>query len=196
MTRTEICNAALAHIGETRIPDYESSAPVAQNLRSSWDACRRSALRSHHWNFALCRVALSADATAPQHGYKYSFALPSDYIIAIQINGIAAGTQAAEFSIEAGAILTDSATVNLFYVRDVEECSRWDDGFVEFFTYRLAARVAPAITSQPSIAGDLEARAMQALQLAKGGDSRESRLHIIRGTQNSGYAAARAGCAY
>lgn len=193
MDRTAICNAALAHIGQARISDFDAPGPTAQACRDAWDLCRQSALRSYHWNFALHRMALSASATAPQHGYSYAFSLPTDYLKAIQVNGLTAGTSWAEFSIEGGNILTNDSTVNLWYVRDVEESSRWDSAFIEFFTYRLAAAVASRITTSTSLAESLEARAMAMLDKAKEGDADESSPHVIRGVQYSGYATARRG---
>lgn len=129
----------------------------------------------------------------PPFGYAYSFDLPSDYLRALEVNGIDAGTGKATWDIEGNKLLTDEATVQLRYTAKVTDTTLWDQSFVEAFAFKLAARVAPGISTAVGLAGQMDQRADEYLLRAFGPDNIESKPRAVQAWDGSGYLEARRG---
>ena len=190
MTATEIANMALGHLGTARIADFEENSPAAENVRRFWRVCRRTALREFDWNFALARLALSATLNLPA-GVSKAYVLPADYLRLVELNGVPAGTGQTTFEVERGLLITNEDPVVIKYIRDEESASAWDDNFAVFLSYRLAAAIAPSLSTQSALADAMMTKAAAALNAAKGLDSVESKPRVIRGPETSGYYLAR-----
>lgn len=91
--------------------------------------------------------------------FQYRFALPTDCLRMVRINGC----EADEYRLEGGYVCTNEATVYLEYITDVGE-TEYDSSFVDVFATRLAAEMAVALN--PGAAGALwasyEAKMLQA----------------------------------
>ena len=78
-SKTDICNSALLRVGASTITDIADDSPEARACSIQYDSNRRSELRRHPWNFAITRVVLAPDSSAPvDKNYTYQFTLPSD----------------------------------------------------------------------------------------------------------------------
>jgi len=193
MTKTELANIALGHIGSAKIQSIDENSPAAEHCRRMWEFVRDGLLRQRHWNFALTRSALSALSQDPAFGYAFAYQLPADYLLAIEWNGREAGTGESAFDIESGTLLCDDESGNLRYVRVVESVSSWDASFCEAFSYKLAAAIAPSISSSANLADSLMQRGEQVMVRAFGPDNLETRPRVILAQTDSAYAAARLG---
>ena len=108
MTDLQLCNLALARLGEARVYDLTEDQFVAVQCARQFPLAAEEVLRSHRWNFASARVALSRLAEAPAFGFKYAYALPTDCLRVLEVNGVSgAGEPGAECEIECRALLTD-----------------------------------------------------------------------------------------
>ena len=179
MTQTEIANRALAHLGAHRIVDMGESSPSAEHIRRCWDAERRATLRLGHWNFAKARAVLSA-TTAPAFGWTKAYVLPADCLALIAFNGILAGTSKTDFEVEAGLVLSNSETAQLAYIRDVPDCTQWDDVFVQAFALRMAAAIAPSLTASSATAAAFIQEAERVLGSARVVNATDTRPDVIR----------------
>lgn len=130
---------------------------------------------------------------APAFDYLYAYALPSDYLLALEWNGREAGTAQAEFDIEGTSLLSDDTCSQLRYVAQITDTTKWDDSFCEAFAFRLAARVAPGITTAQGLAGQLDQRAEQYLLKAFGPDNVETKPRAVLAQSRSGWLDARFG---
>lgn len=199
MTKTELANIALGHLGHALISSIDEASPAAQHCRRMWDFCRDGLLRQRHWNFALARADLTRLSSAPPFGWTAAFQLPSDYLLAVEWNGMEAGTGESEFDIEGEMLLADVASdeetprAELRYVRRVEEVSKWDASFCEAFSYKLAAALAPSITSSSTLTQDMDRKAEIVMQKAFGPDNVETRPRVVLAQEGSGWLAARQG---
>ena len=147
MTKTELANQALSCLGEaTSIADFDEDSPNAITIRIHYDRVRQSLLRSHPWNFATGRAAITADATAPAFGWGYRYALPADCLLVRTYNGFEADLEEYNFVIEGSWILSDSDTAKITYVTDEEDTTLFDALFIDVLVHRLAAAVALDIT--------------------------------------------------
>lgn len=61
MTQLELCNVALAHLGEARIAALTDDTAAARACALHYEPTRKEVLRSHRWNFAIARDILTPD---------------------------------------------------------------------------------------------------------------------------------------
>ena len=199
MTKTELANIALGHIGSAKIQSIDENSPAAEHCRRMWEFVRDGLLRQRHWNFALARAVLSKLDDAPAFDWDSAYQLPNDYLLAISWNGREAGTGESSFDIEDGKLLCDAdsngttETANLRYVKRVESVSAWDASFCEAFTYKLAAAIAPSLSTSGNLAADLMQKAEALMVRAFGPDNLESRPRVVLAQTGSAYLAARQG---
>ena len=158
-TDVSICANALILLAENPINDFsEANTPggldrarIAENL---WSSTRDSVLRSHTWNCAKTRVALSPEATAPAFGYTKRFVLPADWLRNVSINGYDADEVDYEVETIAGGgkrLLMDYETLNLVYIWKNTDVSTWDPMLVEACEYKMAAKMAYPITQDKEL---------------------------------------------
>lgn len=193
MTRTELANVALGHLGVSGLADIAEATVEAERIRLHWSIVRDNLLRQRPWNFATRRATLSALADAPAFDWDYAYQLPSDYLQAQAVNGKQAGTGEAEYEISDGQILTDDETCELKYTALVEEAGRWSATFCDAFTHLLAAAVAPALSTAPGLGDAMRQRAEEITVLAIGPENREARPRAVLAQSGSGWLKARMG---
>lgn len=141
-TVVDCCNSALQRVGATTILSLSDNSPEARVCSVAYDSNRRDELRKHTWNFAVKRVVLAPDATAPAFDYMYQFTLPSDCLRVLR-----PATPDLDWQIEGRKILTnDSATLNLRYVSDVVDCAQWDASFYNVMAASLAIDIVERLT--------------------------------------------------
>lgn len=180
MTPTDIVNQALGLLGESAISGYDENLPVARAARAHYETTRDSLLRRHRWNFARKRAELSQLSEAPAFGFANKYALPSDCLRVLQLNGLSALECEADFEIEGLELLTDADTAKIVYVARIADPSKWDSLFVEAFIYKLGAALAIQVADSLQKQQILESRFEQLkLPSAIGVDARESKPRVI-----------------
>lgn len=162
-SQTRIANRALILLGTSaRVISVDDPAPLAKQIKDLWHESRRAGIASHPWNFALHRVPLNADGTAPAFGYARRFALPPDNLgwkpwprdHALYFEAVEEG----------GYLLSDAvAPLPLRYVRDVEDVGAWSPHFQVFMAYQLAMDLADSATQFSAKAQDMAQMRMEAL---------------------------------
>jgi hypothetical protein len=183
MTPTDICNMALSRLGEPRISDIDENTPRAISCRAHFDVVRDSLLRSHPWNFAVSRALLTQSATAPVFGFDFAYALPSDFLRLMTLNGIQADMCVSDFTLESGQLLTYADEAKITYVRRVIDPTAYDPIFLEVLAFRLASAVAMDVTSDIERRNSMEQLAALRLAAATFTDSGENRARIAPTTQ-------------
>lgn len=153
MTATTIANLALARLGNTTISDITEDSETARACLVLYDQTRREVLRSHRWNFATKRAALSELADAPAFGWEHQFELPSDAIRILEVGESEHGDTLSErFVIEGQALLTDQDSVNLVYVYDCQNPELFDPLFVEALAVKMAVKLSTTLAGASSLA--------------------------------------------
>lgn len=83
----DICNLALAHLGDTAtvssIDPPEGSAQ-AEHCKRFYPIARDSLFQMHNWGFSSKRIQL-AEVTNTTTTWAYAYALPSDIVVAISV---------------------------------------------------------------------------------------------------------------
>lgn len=119
MTKIELCNVALAHLGEARITTIADETASARACALHYEPTRKEVLRSHRWNFAISRAVLApawvtltgaAESGGEIEITKSSHGLTTGTRIAVKdVGGVSAAT---------GSWLVTSTGVNTFTLDD------------------------------------------------------------------------------
>jgi hypothetical protein len=154
-TITTICNLALSKIGARKIIDIEEESNEARACKMFYAECRDEVLRSHRWNFAITRVALTQVASEPAFGWRNGFEIPTDCLRVFEVNGWDLARREGNWELEGRLVMTDEEMVDIRYIRRVEDANLFDSIFVEAFATKLAGAVTMSITGSGPMASEL-----------------------------------------
>ena len=82
----DICNSALIKLGAGRITSLSDDSKAGKLCNEQYDKIRKQLLRSHPWNFAIRRKALTKTANTPAYKYSSEFLLPTDCLRVLETN--------------------------------------------------------------------------------------------------------------
>lgn len=165
-TETDLLNDALGLIGAERITAIDDGSTNSNYCASMYPAMRDSLLRSHHWNFAVTRVELAQDVTAPVFGYAYSYSLPAnclkviDYGGALPVSGTAVMVypfwpynqrNVVNYKIEGRKLYSNDGQALIVYLRQETNPALWDPMFYQAVVHGLASKLANAIRKDPKL---------------------------------------------
>lgn len=160
VTRLDICNRALARLGQAQITDFDALTVVPKLCKQHYDSVRLQLLRSHPWNFAMKREPLAQHNDEPRFGPTYQYHLPPGCVSAVAAYSDLEGRcRIDRFSIENGELLTNHEEVYLLYVHDYTDPTYWDSVFTEAVVVQLAARMAVPLGKEeivPTLIQELE----------------------------------------
>jgi hypothetical protein len=174
----QVANRALTKLGSARITSLADDVKAARSISSCFEDLRDDELRAHRWQFAMKRTSLAALSDAPAFGYKYQYALPSDFLridmvddrfpAAIMDNYIDA--EYLEWTLEGNVILTDiAAPLKLRYIAQITDPTLWDENFREALASRIAMEIAEDLTQsenkKASAAKDYDRSIRQAIRI-------------------------------
>lgn len=152
-SKIEICNNALSRIGSKRINSFEDTNESARQCSLIYEEKLSEMLSSHDWGFATKKVKLALLGSVEEQEriseYKFSYALPSDFlrIISMNPNGVyyyAPRPIIPSYSIVGRTIETDIKDPVLTYTRMIDNPADLPSYFVKAFIYVLAeALVVP-----------------------------------------------------
>ena len=173
MSRTSVANEALIMIGKTTLSDIDSDTSTeAKVALLAFDPTRQDLLRMHPWNFAIKRIALAASATDPVFRYDKAYNLPSDCVRVLAVED----SQDWKVEVNNGvqAIVCDqSSPINLLYVADITDDTKWDASFHKLFVYKLAADMVFALVPDEDLRTGLLNTFLVQLSIARGIDATE-----------------------
>lgn len=159
MTNTDICNLALAFIGQGRIDSIDEKIESARQCKLHYDHVRQYMLQMHRWGFADKYMKLaSLDTTTP--GWKYTYIYPKDCLAIKQIyNSEGAAVKDGEYNEYAMGTMDTSTRVivsnieNAYadYTMDIENADMFSPDFTEALSRGLAAVLAFPLTGSISI---------------------------------------------
>lgn len=158
MEWVDICNMALDRLGEDPITALTDETKTAEACNRNYEQARDEVLQAWNWMSARHRKALTADATAPDWGWDYRYALPTTpyclRLISIEYDY--------EYTLEGRWILTDEADgLNILYTKRITDPTEVDPWLAKAIALRLAAdicrHIVPSSTLKNDLLGELEA---------------------------------------
>jgi len=175
---TEIANAALVEVGAASITDLDADTTTHGGIVRRWYTHTRDAmLRRYTWNFALARQALSQDATGPDFEFTYSYTLPTNPYC---LRALEMYNSMSEWKTEGRKLLTDDSSVNLKYIKRVENEVDFDDLFTDALIFTLAANISISIKRDNALALKLMEVAEIKTQTARTHDSQEGTYNVMK----------------
>lgn len=157
--KLDICNRALAFLGQEGITSFEDTAESARRCRLFYDACRREILRAHEWGFAvrLRPLALLKKGTEPLWPFVYAY--PQDALFVCRVFGhadAAAGRPWREISFKGRRALACAIEeAHARYICDEEDPARFDPLFSRALALALAADLCLSLTGDYTLGQNL-----------------------------------------
>lgn len=188
-SETDCLNDALGQIGAAKITSMEDGSTNANACKIFYPSLRDGLIRSHHWNFAIKRVELALDTTAPTFGFAYAYTLPPDNLKVLDYGGASPSTATFPYAlwpgsryrpyykIESGKLLSNDGQAWVVYLRRVTNPDEWDALFYQVVATQLASKLAAAIPKDMKKAAELLSQAVNVLlPLALASDGQEGSI--------------------
>lgn len=169
-SKIQVCSNALILLGQSTIASFSESSDRATACSNLWDNSRQAVLRSHPWNCAMKRVALTPDANTPAFDWAYQFALPGD---CLRVLSVGQDGEVPEYKLEGRKILIDDNPLYLRYIFDNDDVASWDTQLVECMTRYMAFSMAYALTKSASLRDSIYQEFTLLLKKAKAVDGQE-----------------------
>lgn len=167
VTKLEIVNRALRRIGAKSTDNLADGSNNSESVNDVYEVLRRSELTLNYWTFAIRRVQLTADVTAPINGRAYQYTLPADYLRRAPDDPGYAETKK-DYLLEGAKLLTDTGnTLYLRYVYDVTDDTLFPPLFADALAARLAMELAEPLTGSASKVQSCEAAYTYFIRQAK-----------------------------
>lgn len=159
-SKTAVVNLALRHLKNDPVtsiepPDANSKAAAAG---AAWyDQARRDTLEAHSWNFATKRAQLTAEVTDPAFEYAKQYELPNDFIRMGRV-GLDWDDPITDYEIEENYIICDEESpLDIVYVSDFENVSKFSPKFITAMAFKLAQFMAYELTGNANLVQVMEA---------------------------------------
>jgi hypothetical protein len=133
--RIEIINIALARLGESPIQALDEGTVAASTAKLLYTQARQETLREYTWAFALKQATLARYESTPAD-FSYAFALPTDCLRVVRI------LSGQDYVVRGDQLCTNSPSVTLEYISDVDDETRFDSSFVKALSFKLASDLA------------------------------------------------------
>jgi hypothetical protein len=170
-TETNICNMALAHLGDQRIGALSDNTEAARACNAMYEMSRDALLRKHPWNFAIARATLAAEVTGPNWGPTKSFVLPTDpfCLRVLEVDG----HKDHEWSVEGRKIVGDMDSAKIRYISKTTDPAEFDAVFVVALASYIATKIAVRLTGSNQIKRDVLAIHAGDMKEARSTDGQE-----------------------
>lgn len=143
----DICNTALAAVGEAKIADITEANARARACNTHYHLALDEALRDHPWNCVAARASLPVLSSTPAWGFAYEYQQPAD---CLRVNSVEDETII--FKVEGRKILTDaSPPLNILYNRRPATPGEIDPLLANAIGLRLAIKICDALTKSDKV---------------------------------------------
>ena len=169
MSEVSICNSALIKLGVETITALSDNTRQAKLCNEQYNKLRKSLLREHVWNFAVKRVSLTASLTTPAWGFSHQFTLPSDYLRIVDLE-----YTDDKYQVENNLILANRNTLNLRYIYDITDVTKFTSDFAELLAMRIAVDLSYVLVQSNSLTQQLVAMYDRKLRDVRSFDGQEN----------------------
>lgn len=149
-SEVSICSNALTAIGDQRITSLDEDSDRARLAKAKYYDCRDSLLRECAWQFAMKRVTLAPASDTPAFGFDHYYDLPADCMRPVRV--LDGNDLPAEYTLEAGRILSDEDALYVTYVSRVTDPNLFDPMFRQALEAFLSATFAYSLSSKQGLA--------------------------------------------
>lgn len=184
----QICNLALARIGQAPISSIDSPATsVEEFLEVQYPQTRQAALREYIFGFAR-RLAIlpTTDDIEPAFGFSAAYHKPAGFLRFLGLGDTSfknGDIPANLVRLSEVYIFTDYGDTNGLkadYIYDNDNVGQWDPLFKEVVVLRLAKALAPKYAIKPSLMAEIKDDLRAAERAAAAASGQESPPRIVQ----------------
>ena len=135
-SEVDICNEALQELGAESISSLSGSGNAVL-CNQFYPNARDMVLESHNWTFRRERVELAQLTTTPEFGYDYSYQLPADFLLDIQLENIDT-----KYEIVGGQLNCDEEEAKLYYLASSDQTGSYFALFRQALVELLKTKLA------------------------------------------------------
>lgn len=166
----EICNIALALVGEPSITAFTDATEAERQCERLYPLARDTVLRLHPWNFAEKQSQLSLAVAVPDFEFTYYFDLPADYIRVVKVDLAESSYRV----VQGTYIATDDSEVNLVYTAKITDTTKFDPLFTQAIAYYLASQLCMILPNKSGLNAQFMQMFDSVLKMAKQVDGQEN----------------------
>ena len=157
-SKLDICNMALAILGQVDLSSLTEENQRAQLCRQYYDIVRQQLLRAHDWSFAKATdklLLIRKDDNKGKEWFVYN--KPAGCLFIVKVFNNNRLQKPGEFYLEYDSvkknevIRTDVEDAYVEYTKDIEDTSIYDSQFIEAFSAALAAKIAMSLTGSTTL---------------------------------------------
>ena len=167
-TDIHICNLALSRCKEKNITSMSENTKSAEVCSMWYNITRKSVLTNINASFSLKRAVLAEVADyEPVFGHKKAYILPKDCLQVIHLGNPLENNL---YQIE-GEYLYPAEPVDkveIKYIADIEDVTKFDADFIELFALTLASKICEPLTHDTELAPQQDAAAEIGINAAPG----------------------------
>lgn len=146
-SEVDICNLALAKVGDTRISSLSETTKRAVLCNDLYALHRDDLLGKYPWNFATKRVALSRNTYTEVYEFANQFQLPADFLRMVDRE-----YWEYDYVIEQDKILSNETAMKIEYVSKITDTNLYPGFFIHALAGKLAADLAYPLVQSNSLA--------------------------------------------
>lgn len=144
MATVDIVNYALARAACPRIVSLAESTEIAAFASATYLNIFKEVMKKGPWSSLVKRAAALTATTTPVFEYSYAYTLPTDFIRLLQVNE--GDPLRYDYKIEGlsgtQVLLIQESVVNIVYIANLTDTTKWDSDLTEAVVTRLAAEFA------------------------------------------------------
>lgn len=142
-TTLTISNMALDRLGANNIDNFDTdTSPQAVKCRLYYDQTRETLLRSYDWPFAVTRLSLTEHEDAPDFQWDNQFDLPTDFLRLTDDYTVDGSNLVNDrWAVESNRVLTNESEVDLIYIRNEDDPTKFDPLFIEMQVLTMAKKM-------------------------------------------------------
>ena len=173
VSKIVICNLALAQLGQPAISGLDQDDEKARRLKLFYEPVRDEVLRTHNWAFAAAQMPLTPLENAPDGSGRQVYKYPQDALFIRRVFAAARPQERLGFEeyfrpdLQTRVLCVAAPDAVADYTRRITDENCFDPAFVKCFSLALACDLAPALTGDNALAGQLLQKYMLCLDEAR-----------------------------
>ena len=179
-SKVDLANEALLLLGANTITSFSDNDSKAVLVNRFYDSERDALLRSHRWSCAITTANLASLVETPIIDWQYKFTLPTDpHCLRVLDVRTVTGDIHLDFEIQGRELLTEESTVDITYIKRLEDATQFDALLYQALVFRMAWKLAYPIARSTTVMQQMAQLYDAVVRDARTIDSQEGTPEII-----------------
>jgi len=178
ISKINICNMALAQLGQSPITSLEQENEKARRLKLFYAPVRDEVLRTHNWAFARVQEALALLEEEPDAQDRFVYKYPAEALFIRRVFDEARSRMPFEeyyrTDLHSRVLLVPAGQAYADYTCRITDENLFDTAFIKSFSLALACDLAVALTADSQLAAQLLQKYTLSLEEARRSNASET----------------------